>query len=298
MDNVTDFVFREIVATRLPRPDVFFTEFTSVEALCSKGRKRVICRLKYSQNQRPIVAQLWGLVPEAFQESAKFAAELGFDGIDLNMGCPDRSIARRGACSGLIRNPDLAAKIIRSVHEGAPTLPVSVKTRIGFNRIVTGEWVTHLLNQNINALILHGRIATQMSHGEANWEEIGKAVQIRDRVSPDTIVLGNGDIKSFAQALEYQKEYGVDGAMIGRGIFHDPWIFGKNSTHQPYAKEEYISVLLAHLKLYGEIWGSGHTFEPMKKFFKMYIKNFSGADGLRQKLMLTKNISEALALLF
>jgi len=296
MEDVTDFVFREVVAD-LPRPDVFFTEFVSVEGLMSKGRKRIIHKLKFSEKQRPIVAQIWGITPESFQESARLVSEMGFDGIDINMGCPERSVTKRGAGAGLIKNHDLVSKIIKAVRAGAPNLPVSVKTRLGFNSIVTQEWISFLLEQKLDALTGHGRIATQMSNGKANWEEIGNAVALKNKICPQTIVIGNGDIKSFSEALAMHQQYGVDGVMIGRGIFSNPWVFEKTTETRLHSKEENIAALLKHLKLYEETWGSGKHFEVMKKFFKMYIKDFDGANELRQKLMASKIGSEVIELL-
>lgn len=291
MEDVTDYVFREIVAS-LPRPDVFFTEFTSAEGLVSKGKERVIRKLKYSENQRPIVAQIWGLSAEAMNQSAKLVQELGFDGVDINMGCPERSVVKRGAGSGMIRNPSLAKEIIAAVREGANNIPVSVKTRIGIGTIVTEEWVSFLLKQKLEALTVHGRVARQMSTGEANWQEVGRAVQLRNEISPETIISGNGDIKNFSQALEMHEKFGVDGIMIARGIFSDPWVFERKTDQSIHTREEYLEHLLKHVKLYEKTWGKTKNFAAMKKFFKMYIKNFDGAVELRMELMETKNSSE------
>jgi nifR3 family TIM-barrel protein len=291
MEDVTDFVFREIVAG-LPRPDVMFTEFTNAEGLMSKGKDRVIRKLKYSENQRPIVAQIWGLKPEVMNGAAKLVQELGFDGIDINMGCPERSVVKRGAGAGLIKNQSLAAEQIAAVREGANELPLSVKTRIGVGQVVTKDWITFLLEQKLDALTIHGRTARQMSLGEANWEEVGKAVKIRDSISPDTIIIGNGDIKNYSQASEMRENYGIDGVMIARGIFSDPWVFEKEATEANHSKDEYLEILLRHVKLYDETWGKTKNFAAMKKFFKMYVKNFDGANELRMELMEAKNVSE------
>lgn len=297
MEDVTDFVFREIVATTLPRPEVFFTEFTSAEGLTSKGYERVVGKLKFSENQRPIVAQIWGLSPEALNKAAKIVQDLGFDGVDINMGCPERSVVKRGAGSGMIRNPSLAKEIIAAVSEGAKNLPVSIKTRIGIGTVVTEEWISFLLCQKPDALTVHGRTARQMSLGNADWEQVGKAVKLRNELSPETIIIGNGDIKNFAQAREMYKKYEVDGVMIARGIFHDPWVFEKNINLTIHTKEEYLDHLLKHVKLYEQTWGKTKNFAAMKKFFKMYVKNFDGANELRMELMETKNVTEVEKLL-
>lgn len=291
MEDVTDFVFREIVSS-LPRPDVFFTEFTSAEGLTSKGQDRVIRKLKYSENQRPIVAQIWGLSPEALNKAAKLVQELGFDGIDINMGCPERSVVKRGAGAGLIKNHTLVAEQISAVREGANKIPVSVKTRIGIGQIVTEQWIGFLLTQKLDALTVHGRTARQMSLGNANWEEIGLAVKIRDKVAPETIIIGNGDVKNFAQAFELHEKFGVDGAMIARGIFSDPWVFDRSGKNMAHTKSEYLETLLKHVQLYESTWGKTKNFAAMKKFFKMYVKNFDGANELRLQLMETKKASE------
>lgn len=296
MEDVTDFVFREIVA-EIARPDVFFTEFTSADGLISNGYEATVQRLKYSENQRPIVAQIWGTNPESLYKAAKLVTELKFDGIDINMGCPADTVVKRGAGAALIKNHNLTKEIIDAVKNGANGLPVSIKTRIGFDRIVTGRWISFLLEQKIDALTVHGRIALQMSREEANWKEISHAVLIRNVVSPETILIGNGDITSYSQALEAHKEYGIDGVMIGRGIFHNPWVFEKTQEVNLRDKKDRIELLMKHLKLFIKTWGDGKNFEVMKKFFKIYIKDFDGANQLRQSLMETKNISQVEKLL-
>lgn len=285
MENVTDFAFREIVAAHLPKPDVLFTEFTNVEALTSEGFGKTIPRLKFSQKQRPIVAQIWGVNPNAFYESAKVVQKLKYDGIDINMGCPVQDVVKGGAGAAMINNPNLVKEIISAVKKGANELPISIKTRIGVKEVVTTEWITFLLEQKIDALTIHGRTANQMSKGMANWEEIKKAVRIRNKIAPETLIIGNGDVESYHQVLDFQKKFKVDGVMIGRGIFKNPWIFGH--TPQEHTKKEHINILLKHIDL------NRGNFEPMKKFFKMYINNFKGASILRQKLMETKSFDIA-----
>lgn len=296
MEHVTDHVFREIVATCLPKPDVMFTEFTNVEALTSAGYDKTIPRFKFSKNQRPVVAQIWGMKPENYYTVAKMISELGFDGIDINMGCPERNVLKMGACSALIENRPLAKEIIEATKKGSNKLPVSVKTRIGLKKVVTEDWITFLLEQKIDALTVHGRTSKQLSNVPANWDEIHKAVEIRNAISPDTIIMGNGDVKNYENAVEKHSLYKVDGVMIGRGIFNNPWAFDKDNSknHEP---KEYLEVLSKHLNLYKEVYKGERHYDILKKFFKMYVNNFSGANQLRVKLMETKTIDEALNLI-
>ena len=295
MEEVTDHVFREIVATELPRPDLCFTEFTNVEALNSEGFDRTIHRFKFSENQRPIIAQIWGMKPENYEKAAKLIAELGFDGIDINMGCPDRAVVKMGACSALINNRPLAKEIIEATKKGAGKLPVSVKTRIGLKEVVTEEWITFLLEQKIAALTVHGRTSKQMSDVPADWDEIKKAVEIKNKISPKTIFIGNGDVTTYTDGVEKCKKYGTDGAMIATGMLHNPWAFDKEDKVRTL--KDNTEVLIKHLHLYEETYGKGKHYDVMKKFFKMYINNFDGASKLRGKLMETKTIEEALKLL-
>lgn len=288
MENVTDYVFREVIAG-IAKPDVFFTEFTSTDGLFSKGRDIVIRKLQFSRIQRPIVAQIWGKEPENFFKASQLVKELKFDGIDINMGCPDRGIVKNGAGAGLVGNYGLTGEIIDAVKKGAGNLAVSVKTRLGQENIITDKWIKFLLEQGIDALTIHGRTARQMSKGEASWETVGNAVKIKNKVSPKTMLIGNGDIGSYEQAEDKHDTYGVDGIMIGRGIFSNPWIFEKSQKLKIHNKKQYIEILTNHLQLQEKHWGQEKHFDVMKKFFKMYIKDFTGANELRQKLMETTN---------
>jgi nifR3 family TIM-barrel protein len=291
MYDVTDFVFREIVSD-IAKPDVLFTEFVNTDALFSKGRDKVIRDLYLSKKQHPIVAQIWGINPDTFYKAAELVKEMGFDGIDINMGCPERTVVKNGAGSALIKNLDLAKKLIEAVKEGAKGLPISVKTRIGYNKIVTQDWISFLLEQKLDAITIHGRIATQKSEGNANWEEIGKAVLLRDKISPNTLIIGNGDAQSYKEALEKHKKYKVDGVMIGRGIFANPWVFEKNINATKHSTQDSINLLLKHTKMYVDKWSNDKNFDVMKKFFKIYVRDFKGSSELRQKLMACKNYNE------
>ncbi len=287
MDDVTDNSFREMM-TVLPRPDVFFTEFTSADGLIYNKTGVVAKKLEFSDKQRPIVAQIWGTNLETLEQAARIVQKLGFDGIDINMGCPVKTVVKRGAGGGLVKNVDLSLKIIAAVKKGAPKLPVSVKTRLG------SDFET-LLTAKLDALTIHGRTVAQRSKGRANWDEIGKIVKLRDQISPKTIIIGNGDIANFAQSVEMNEKYGVDGVMIGRGIFKDPYAF--NKTEKRLSKEERTNLAITHMKIFEEVWAGQKDFNILKKFFKMYIKGFRGANKLRQNLMMAKTQEDALRLL-
>lgn len=291
MDGVTDTVFRQIVASQ-GKPDVFFTEFVPVEAILSKkGHKAIEQPLRYSENERPIVAQIWGSNPEYFYKSAQIIKKLGFDGIDINMGCPDKSAVKKGACAALIKNPKLAKEIIHSTIKGAGGLPVSVKTRIGFSSMDTENWVRELLQTPISALILHLRTVVELSKVPAHWDEISKAVRIRDELKSKALIVGNGDIESLEEAREKCKLYGIDSAMIGRGIFNNVRLFN-DTDNRELTSQQKIELLVKHLRLFKKIWGENRHFELMKKFVKCYVNNYRGAFDDRERLMRTKKLDE------
>ena len=218
MEDVTDTVFRRIVAF-CGRPDVFFTEFTSTDGLVSPGRLRVIERLEYTDEELPLVAQIWGNNPENYYKACQEIADRNFQGIDINMGCPVKKVAGKGCCSGLIDNPQLAGELIQAAKEGSKGLPVSVKTRLGYRKVQTEEWFSFLLEQDVPVITVHGRVAKHMSKYPADWDEIEKVVELRNQINPKTLIIGNGDVKSQAEITEKADSHGVDGVMIGRGIF-------------------------------------------------------------------------------
>ncbi|MEK7526616.1 MAG: tRNA-dihydrouridine synthase [Patescibacteria group bacterium] len=291
MDDVTDVVFRQVVSETCT-PHVFFTEFVSSDGLNSIGRERVMKKLKYTQNQKPIVAQIWGSNPENIYNAAKLISELGFDGVDINMGCPVKDVVKKGSGAGTIGNYDLAKKIIAAAKKGAKGISVSVKTRLGINNVISHEWIPFLLEQKLDALTLHARTAKQLSKGQADWSEIGKAVILRDKICPETMIIGNGDIKDYKTVMQMYDTYHVDGVMIGRGVFSNPWVFEKTQNPTVHTKKEYIDMLVRHMDLFDETWGETKNFAILKKFFKMYINNFKGASLLRQQLMECKNSFE------
>lgn len=292
MDGVTDTVFRQIVCS-VGRPDVLFTEFVPVDAILSPVQEKVLEKsLRFSETERPIVAQIWGTDPEKFYQVAKLLKKLGFDGIDINMGCPDHSTIKKGACAALIKNPKLAQEIIFNTIKGSEGLPVSVKTRIGFGSIDTEKWVEVLLKTPIAALTLHLRTVAEMSKVPAHWEEIKKAVAIRDKLKSKTLILGNGDIKSLIEAQNKCKQYGIDGVMVGRGIFENVWFFNKSIAITKVTPSQKITLLIKHLELFKKTFGNQRHFELMKKFVKCYINNFKNSSKARESLMQTKKLAE------
>lgn len=293
MDDVTDTVFRQIIAECAP-PDLFFTEFVNVDALQSAGRAATLPRLKFTDKERPIIAQIWGLNPENFYKSAKEVAEMGFDGVDLNFGCPDKNVVRNGACSAFIlpENRSRAVEIIQAAREGAPALPLSVKTRLGFNE-VDFSWHEFLLKQKLNMLSIHGRTRRQMSKVPADWSEIGKISQLRDKLSPDTLIIGNGDVLSRRQGEALAAKHGLDGIMIGRGIFQDPFVFAANSPWQSLSRRDRIGLYKKHVKLFADTWSHNERkVHTLNKFCKVYINGFDGAKELRDKLMPARSTDE------
>ena len=294
MDDVTDSVFRQIILSAA-RPDVFFTEFANVDGLVHGANGIPLRKLSFTSNQHPVVAQIWGTDPTNFEKAAKMVVKLGFDGIDINMGCPVRDVVKMGAGSGLIGNYDLVKEIIKTTKKGAGKIPVSVKTRLGKNENIATDWITFLLEQKLAALTVHARVAKQMSAGIADWEEIGKIVKIKNKIAPDTIIIGNGDVKSYSNVLEKYKKYKVDGVMIGRGVFANPWVFCKVIVG--HDRKDYVDLLTRHINLFEKTWGNTKNFNVLKKFFKMYINGFDGASALRQKLMETENFDQVRKLL-
>lgn len=336
MADVTDAAFRSVIS-KYGKPDVMFTEFVSCDGLCSEGKKNLLHALKHSEKERPIVAQFFGAKPENFYKCAQLAQELGLDGIDINMGCPDKSVQKQGAGAMLIQNPELAKKIIKETVKGAGKLPVSVKTRIGYHHYNEKDfrnWLLTLLEEGPAAITVHGRTKKEMSLVPAHWDIIGKAVKIRDKFDSSTnktLILGNGDVKNVAEAYDKTREYGVDGIMIGRAIFGNPWLFAEGKSdkeklvsfatpfatrrreRRKFSAENYASqandisfsqvnklkVLLEHTKLYEKMYKgrkasfiTGKNFDIMKKHFKAYVSGFIGAKELRAKLMACKNANE------
>lgn len=297
MDDVTDTVFRQIIAD-CAKPDLFFTEFVNVDGLQSPGREKLLHKLRFSAQEKPIIAQLWGLNPENFYKTTKDLIEMGFDGVDLNMGCPVKTVIKNGACAALINNRELAGEIIDATREAAgDTLPVSVKTRVGFTTVGM-SWIEFLLTKILNMLSIHGRTAKELSKVPANWDLIGQAVELRNSLSPQTLIVGNGDVMNRQQAEELAEHYQLDGVMIGRGIFHDPFAMAEQSSWSSWNKEQKLQLFADHIGLFLRTYQKRERhFEPLRKFCKLYINGFDGAAELRAKFMETKSPEEALRLL-
>lgn len=281
MDGVTDTVFRQLISS-IGKPDVFFTEFVPVDALLSKGKEKAIKTLTYLESERPVVAQIWGSDPDKFYQVAKLLSQMKFDGIDINMGCPDRNVEKQTAGSALIKNPKLASQVIQVAKKSK--LPISVKTRIGYNKDEIAKWIPVILQENVVALTVHFRARNDGYDLPANWELAKKVVDLRDNISPQTLIIGNGDIKSLGQAKKLAEEYGVDGIMIGRGLLGNPWFFA--------GREPSIAERLGAIAEHAEFFSADKHFDNIKKHFHAYCKNFAGAKELREQLMKTKNAKE------
>lgn len=301
MEDVTDTVFREMIM-RMGDPgklNVVFTEFTSVEGMNHPlGRERVSERLLVNNSERQLlnkrniklVAQIWGRNPEIYAKIAQFITQnYDFDGIDINMGCPVKKVFKIGACSALIGEPSLAKEIILATKE-ATHLPVSVKTRTGIKEHQTEEWISELLEVEPATIILHGRTQRMQSDGDACWAEIAKAVHVKNKLKPNIPFHGNGDVFSYDKGLQRIAETGVDGVMIGRGIFQNPWFFQPQKNN--ITKAERIHQLIQHTQLFEKTWSGQKNFNILKRFYKIYINGFEGAAKLRAGLMEVKNYNE------
>ncbi len=293
--DVTDAAFRRVIA-KYGKPDVMWTEFVSVDGLCSPGREVLLRDLMYTEGERPIVAQIFGSKPENFRKVATLIKELGFDGIDINMGCPDKNVERQGGGAAMIKSPELAVEVIRATQEGGGGLPVSVKTRVGFNKVELETWIPKLLETKLAAVTIHARTRKEMSKVPARWGHVREVVEMAK--GSGTLIIGNGDVKDLADARAKATESGADGVMLGRAIFGNPWLFanlagrtGSDLVRQPTAEEK-LRVMVEHTKLFHELLGDIKNFAVMKKHFKAYVNGFDGAKELRMKLMETETPEE------
>lgn len=324
MEDVTDAAFRRLIikyskyngrgtfdergkftpshAARVSGPAVMFTEFTSADGLVladTEGQRRLRKKLIYDESERPIVAQLFTAVPEHMEKAARLIADLGFDGIDINMGCPVDEVVRQGCGAALIKNPKLARELIQAAKKSG--LPVSVKTRIGYAKDEIDTWISELLSEELAAVIIHARTRKEMSKVPAQWSAIQKAVSIRNSLDSKTLILGNGDVKDLADARTKVTETGCDGVMLGRAIYGNPWLFADANNLEQNRKvitpREKIQVLHEHLQLFDKLLSSTTNFAIMKKHFKAYISGWDGAKDLRVRLMETENSKAALDIL-
>lgn len=296
MADVTDVAFRAIVAkySRMGKsgggPDVLYTEFVAADGLFSDiGRPNLMHMFKYQPENRPIVGQIFSSDPVKMEAAAKLCVELGFDGIDLNMGCPERNICKQGAGSAMIQTPELAREVILAAKRGAGTIPVSVKTRIGWTKNDIETWIPTILDCDVAAIILHGRTRKEMSKVPNHWDIIKRAGDIVRESGKATKFIGNGDVTSLSQANEYAKKYKVDGVMIGRGIFGTPWLF--DTKKGEVSIEKRLKIMLEHTRLFLKLLPK-QNFNIMKKHYKAYVAGFDGARELRGKCMEAQSYDE------
>lgn len=285
MDDVTDSVFRRVVG-HCAAPDLYFTEFVNVDGLQSPGRVNLMKKLQHAASERPLIAQIWGMNPDNYYKTAQELVAMGFAGIDINMGCPAKSEVKSGACSALMNNRELAVEIIKATQAGADgAIPVSVKTRLGWSE-VDFSWHELLLQQNLNMLTIHGRTKRQMSKVPAQWDDIGKVRQLRDDMKLNTLIVGNGDVMNRQQGLELSEKYALDGIMIGRGMFHDPYLFAENSPWERKTTAERMELFKYHVDLFADTWQEGQRpIHTLNKFCKVYIQGFDGAKDMRETFM-------------
>jgi len=304
MADVTDASFRRVIA-KYGKPDVTWTEFVSADGLTKappEGKQKLLRDLIYDESERPIVAQFFGSNIETMYEAGKLAVQLGFDGADINMGCPDKSIMKQKAGAALIKNPALAKELIRALRRGAeeecerlgkPMIGISVKTRVGYSKVEIDEWIPALLEENIDALIIHCRTMKEMSKVPARWVHVKEVVLLRDKIQQEkekkTLIIGNGDVLNISDAKNKIEITGADGAMLGRAIFGNPWLFTMSGLVKP---KEKLRVMIEHTKLFEELLGDIKNFAIMKKHYKAYVNGWDGANELRKKLMEANNAKE------
>lgn len=289
MANVTDAAFRRVIA-KYGKPDVMYTEFVSANGLMSPGREALLKDLLYSEAERPLIAQLFTADPEKMYGAAQLVQELGFDGIDINMGCPDRNVMKQGAGACLMKNASLARELMKAAKAGAPSIPLSVKTRIGDTKNTLTEWLPELLAEKPDMITVHGRTRKEMSKVPARWDTIAEAVEIAR--GSGTLIVGNGDVLDIADAKAKAQMTGCDGIMLGRAIFGNPWLFNTEKNISEISISERLTVMIEHSKLFMELLGDIKSFHIMRKHYKAYANGFDGAKELRIELMKTENVSE------
>jgi nifR3 family TIM-barrel protein len=298
MADVTDAAFRMLFAkySKIPggRLDVLYTEFVSADGLFRGGFDALEPDLWYTDAERPIVAQFFSRDTDLMKRASELAVERGFDGIDINMGCPDKNVCKQGAGAAMIRDPEHAQQVIYAAMEGAGELPVSIKTRIGYTANELETWLPALLETKPATIILHARTKRQMSKVPADWSVIKRAVELRDALAPDILIVGNGDVSSMKEARARVHEAGCDGVMIARGAFGAPWFF--REEYEPTLRER-LEIALEHILLYEEVYKGEKPFHIMKKHLKAYAQGFDGAKELRVQLLNTEEPQEAVQIL-
>lgn len=312
MADVTDVAFRRIIA-KYGKPDVLWTEFVSADGLAlapKEAKKKLLKDLEYSEAERPIVAQFFTSSPENMKKAAELAYKLGFDGIDINMGCPDKTVEKQGAGALLLKDVEKAKTLVRAAKSGSNGLPVSIKIRIGYNKPNLDVWLPEILKESLAVITVHARTRKEMSKAPADWSMIKRAVEIRDASGQETLILGNGDVRDLKEAMARVSETGCDGVMLGRAIFGNPFLFSKKKC--PEGTEGLrlkLKILVEHTKLFEELLmypakaggsanpNGGKSFSVMKKHFKSYVSGFDGAVELRTKLMEASNANEVEAII-
>lgn len=309
MDGVTDAAMRYMTA-KYGHPDVMFTEFVSVDALhyaSAERRERLLKTFMRAQDVAPLqnrpyeIAQVFGHTPELFVEAATLVERLGFDGIDINMGCPAHKVEELGSGAGLIRTPKIAQEIVRVV-KGATKLPVSVKTRIGVDHDVAEEWMETLMEVEPAMISLHGRTLRQLYQGTADWETIARAARVVHEHGGQ--ILGNGDIASVADGLARVEQYEVDGFLIGRAAEGNPAIFKSQISNDKFSnweqlRKQKLEWIREHARIFEKInkptvqqTNDNRWFLPVRKHLAWYAHGFPGAVELRAKLVQANSVEE------
>ncbi len=301
MADVTDSAFRRIIS-KCGKPDVFWTEFVSADGLSSSGRENLLHNLYFTEKERPIVAQLFGANPETIERASQLCYETGFDGVDINMGCPDRAICKQRAGAALSKTPSLAQDIIKAAKKGASGLPISVKIRLGYDKDEIETWLPTILESRPAVVTIHARTKKEMSKVPARWEDIKKSVGIntswaKERFGKEwakerSLIIGNGDVLDIPDAKNKAMETGVDGVMLGRAVFGNPWLFDTSVRKEEISPEGRLEMLLKHAELFCKTYGDKKNFVTLRKHFGSYISNMPGAKAVRSRLMETNNLED------
>lgn len=293
MEDVTDTVFRRVIGEIAPF-DLNITEFVNVDGLQSPGRLATSRRLKFTSQEQPLIAQIWGKNPDNYHKTTQELVGMGFVGVDINMGCPIKAVVKNACGGGLIQHPDGAVEIIKTVQAAAKgRIPVSVKTRIGFKEY-NPQWIETILKQNLNMLSVHLRTVKEMSSVQAHWELMKDIKRLRDEIAPNTVLVGNGDVENRMHGDTLSQKYGIEGAMVGRGVFHDPYASLYESPWPHKSRDEKLELYSRHIELFKNTWSDSdrRPIVTLNKFCKLYISGFDGAKELREQLMRCQSVEE------